>query len=750
MIKRISVFIFAITFSLGLFVVRNGQSQTLTWKNLSSMYNVNGLAVIQGKVWASTSGGVFSYSPQNGTFNEFTTTEGLSNIQATSIVAESGNAILIGEQNGAIDELDASSGKPIRSQHDIANSAPLSKQVTNLSISGDTLFTCTPFGVVLVSLSTFGILNSYLHFVPSQSSVPANGVAVFNGNIYVASGYGLSIAPQSGANLSAPDLWQVNNGPGFSSGVNSLAVFNGMLLAGTGNGLYYSHDGTTFQQSAGLGNASVKSLSVGINSLLINSQNGLFKLDLNNLLTTAYNGGVSLNEAATYSDSLIFVATANGLLSIGATTRQILPPGPATNTVNDLSVDQSGNLWCATSSNDVGVAFMNMNHDDGTWRNYSVAQDTILPCNNFFKISAVCGNRVVGGTWGGPIVKNGYQGGMALVSNDSIIKIFNGSNSPLVGVPENPLYILVGGAACDASGNIWVVNSYAYNGNILAEYSPQNSTWQTVNDSYSPPAKFISIAIDAYGVVWTGDEYGDAQGTFHGLFYYNPANKEGAPLTMNDGLLSNQINALRLDGENQLWVGTSAGLDVLYDPSNPYISSIYSMLSQDVTGIDYDALNDIWVSTATGVYVLSTDGNTRLFQYDMTNSPLPSNSVNSVACDRIHGVVYFATPYGITQLKMGAVQPQDNFSKLKIFPNPAKLPLTQKIQIVGLVASSSIKIFSISGRLVKDFQAQGGDVAYWDGTDDSGKLVPSGVYIILAYSSDGSQSVVGKIAVIRE
>jgi ligand-binding sensor domain-containing protein len=742
MIKRLSGFVFGTVFGLALFAAREGQAQTLTWKNLSSMYNVNGLAVIQGKVWAATSGGVFSYSPQGGAFNEFTTTEGLSNIQATSIVAESGDSVLVGEGNGAIDELDASSGKVDTSQHDIANSSPLSKAVTSLSIVGDTLFACTQFGVVLISRSTFSILNSYLHFVPSQSSVQANGVAIFNGNIYVASNYGLSIAPESGANLSAPDSWQLNNGSGFSDTVNALVVFHGMLVAGTGNGLYYSNDGTTFQQLAALGNVKVKSLSVGSNSLLINSQNGLFKMDLSNSITTVYSGGVTLNDVATYSDTLIFAATANGLLSIGAAVQPILPPGPAASLISGVSVDDRGDLWCSTSSNSdkngVGVGFMEF--DGANWKSFGKEQNTSLPTDNYFAISAVCGDRIVVGSWGN---------GAVILQSDSL-EVFDHYNSSLVNTPgNNNNYVVVGDAVCDGSNNIWMTNMDAYNGNILAEYTPTTGKWQSFSDSYSPASGFVPIAIDADGGIWTGDQYG-AQSTFYGLFYYNPTSAQGLSLTTNDGLLSNQINALLVDSQNYLWVGTSAGLDVLNLPST-YINPIYSMENQVVTGIDYDALNHIWVSTATGVYVLSSDGTDSLAQYNMTDSPLPSNSVNSVACDRIHGIVYFATSYGITQLKMGVVQPQNNFSKLKIFPNPAKLPLPsqQKIQIVGLVANSSIKIFSISGRLVKEFQAQGGNIAYWDGTDDGGNLVPSGIYIILAYSSDGSQSTVGKIAVIH-
>ncbi len=745
MTKKLLFIVFGAGVCLSLLSAALAQAQTFTWKNLSSMYGVNGLAVVQGKVWAATSGGVFSYSPLTGAFNEFTTTDSLSNIQATSIIVETGDRILVGEGNGAIDELDASSGKVLRSQLDIANSSHVPKQVTKLSISGDTLFACTPFGVVVISLSKFNVLSNYLNYVPSQAFVPANGTAAFNGNVYVASQHGLSFAPQSSVNLSAPDLWKMSDDSDLTSGVNALAVFDGMLFAGTSQGLYYSSDGTTFQQRPELGNASVRSLSVSGNSLLVNSHTGLFKIDANNSLTMVYNGGISLNDAATYSDTLTVAASSQGLLNIGSSIQVILPPGPATNIIGNLSVDNSGNLWCSTQGDttDIGVAFIRF---DGTsWKNFSKASYPQLPSNStYFKISAVCGNRVVVGTWGN---------GMVLLQDSSIESIFNYNNSSLVSTPGNtPGYVVVGDAVCDPSGNIWMTNFGAYNGNILAEYTPATNKWQSFFGGNSPAPGYAPIAIDAYGGIWAGDEYGLGT-SFYGLFYYNPATKQSESFsTEYDSFLSNQVNALLVNSENQLWIGTSGGLGVYYDPSNPYMFLINSMLDLNITGIDYDALDNKWVSTLNGVSELSPDGDSLLAQFNITNSPLPSNSVNSVACDRIHGIVYFATPYGITQLKIGVVQPLDNFSKLKIYPNPAKLPLSnnEQIQIVGLVTSSSIKIFSISGRLVKEFQAQGGNKAYWDGKDDGGNLVPTGIYIVLAYSSDGSQSVVGKIAIIRE
>jgi flagellar hook assembly protein FlgD len=87
---------------------------------------------------------------------------------------------------------------------------------------------------------------------------------------------------------------------------------------------------------------------------------------------------------------------------------------------------------------------------------------------------------------------------------------------------------------------------------------------------------------------------------------------------------------------------------------------------------------------------------------------------------------------------------------LDIGPNPYILPNDQPLVIHNLVANSSVKILSVSGNVVTQFLAQGGGRAFWDGRDRDGRLVPSGVYFVVAYSETSSQVATGKVAVIRK
>ncbi len=748
MIRRLSLFLLSMAVACPAF------SQIPTWKNYTCMYDINGIAISAGKVWAATSGGVFSYNPATGGYSEFTTTEGLSNIQATAICSDSSSRLIVGEADGSIDEMD-STGAVFRSQPAIANSTKISKQVTALSVAGDTIFASTNFGVVLISRKTFNVLDTYSHFDPAKGSIQSNGVAVFGGRIYVASQFGLSYAPRTAINLRAPDLWQISDTLGFGAGVNDLKVFDGEMFVATQSGLYYTSDGTTFQPVAGSPGGVIYTLTATSTRLLVNAASGLYAMSVgSNSFETLYSGGTQLNGAAVFSDTLTFAATANGMIMIGSSARNLFPPGPATNTVSGLTVDASGNLWCAANNtNPDGVAFMEFNGTD--WINYYKSQIPQLKTNqNVKSISSVCGNRIILGTWG-------Y--GALMLSGDTT-KYFDNTNSSLVGEPNAANFVLAGDAACDQSGNIWMTNPLAYNGNVLDVYSPSDSTWYSFHDGLSETSGFIPIAIDAYGGVWTGDAFGNIASTaFNGLFYYNDNgtlsntsdDQSYVFNTNNSSLLSNQVNSVIVDGDDQVWIGTALGLEVIFDPDPTagfYISTIYSLYDQYINDIDYDALDQKWVATNTGVYVISKDGSSIVTIYNTLNGFLPSDKVVSIACDRKDGIVYMATEYGITELKTGVKQPLQNFSKLKVFPDPAILSGSQPVQIhiVGLVANSDIKIFSVDGRLVDQFQAQGGDVAYWNGTDFSGKYLPTGIYIVVAYSSDGSQSSVTKIALIHK
>jgi hypothetical protein len=90
----------------------------------------------------------------------------------------------------------------------------------------------------------------------------------------------------------------------------------------------------------------------------------------------------------------------------------------------------------------------------------------------------------------------------------------------------------------------------------------------------------------------------------------------------------------------------------------------------------------------------------------------------------------------------------------RAYPNPWRSDrgYAQQITFDQLAGNTTIKIFTVSGHLIKTLGAQGSGLgtasAIWDLTNDSGDRVASGIYIYVATNDQGQQAQ-GKVAVIR-
>jgi hypothetical protein len=125
------------------------------------------------------------------------------------------------------------------------------------------------------------------------------------------------------------------------------------------------------------------------------------------------------------------------------------------------------------------------------------------------------------------------------------------------------------------------------------------------------------------------------------------------------------------------------------------------------------------------------------------------NRVLSVAVDQRTGTVFFGTPVGLASLSTSAAAPVSSFDELLVYPNPFRVPSEQPLTVDGLVAGSRIRILSVDGRVIVDLPTPGGRVGFWDGKNQDGADVASGVYLVVGYSEDGEQVGTGKVAVIR-
>ena len=89
-------------------------------------------------------------------------------------------------------------------------------------------------------------------------------------------------------------------------------------------------------------------------------------------------------------------------------------------------------------------------------------------------------------------------------------------------------------------------------------------------------------------------------------------------------------------------------------------------------------------------------------------------------------------------------------SSVKAFPNPWRSDkhANMSIKFDNMPAASVIKIFTVSGREVKQLAADASGSALWDRANDSGESVASGVYIYLIIDPQGNHTS-GKLAIIK-
>ena len=82
-----------------------------------------------------------------------------------------------------------------------------------------------------------------------------------------------------------------------------------------------------------------------------------------------------------------------------------------------------------------------------------------------------------------------------------------------------------------------------------------------------------------------------------------------------------------------------------------------------------------------------------------------------------------------------------------VFPNPVPPGYNGSIAFRGVVNNALVKIAELSGTLVYQTRALGGQ-AIWDGKNYKGQKVASGVYLVLIRDDGGNEKLVTKIVIV--
>jgi hypothetical protein len=162
-----------------------------------------------------------------------------------------------------------------------------------------------------------------------------------------------------------------------------------------------------------------------------------------------------------------------------------------------------------------------------------------------------------------------------------------------------------------------------------------------------------------------------------------------------------------------------------------------------------DGANRKWISTNnSGVFLLSYNGQETIYHFTTANSPLPSDSVLDLEIDGATGEVFMATIKGMISFKGVSTKANDSLDNVFIYPNPVRPEFEGTVKISGLIDKANIKITDIEGNLVHETTSAGGTIE-WDTTAFGKYKVASGVYMVFIAASDGSQTKVKKVMIVR-
>jgi ligand-binding sensor domain-containing protein len=722
------------------------------WKSYTDMKNVRSVATDGTTLWAATSGGVFQFDPSDSTYQKFVNSDGLSTNDVTSIFVDTSGNVWIGQQSGNIDVYNPVK-KTWRYITDVTLSGKSNRSINGFFQSGDKMFIATGFGAVVFSMAKFEFADTYTQFGSIIEPV-VFAVHRFQNRVFIATASGIIASKVGATNLIAPESWE---SPVAVATVNSFALFNSKLYASSTVGMV-SFQNNSWSVVNGL-TASVRVISAIDTSLLFVEGSSVRSINISGVISVLTGGisGTVTSGAVTKKHKIFLGFGSSGIGSWDQTLgwEYFFPNGPNSNSFPQMVIDENGMLWSA-SGRTFGSGFYSYN--GFLWRNYTSANTPGLGNNDCYAVELGPNNSKWVSTWGS---------GLVLVDkNNAVVKVFSKNNPGFIGISNDTNYIVPGKIAVDKNGNVWVSIHRASDPNKVIWKMKPDSSWETY-EGYpygTDPAYMFGIVIDPNNTKWfinmvpTEKSQPSAP-----IAYFNEIREIGGSLngwgviTEQDGATDLRTQSMVVDKENDIWIATSKGITIITDINNPKsrVSKLFLSFIADqfINWIAIDALNNKWIATSSkGVFVVSPDGKQLLSQYTVenTNGKLADNNVLSLAFDKKKGVMYFGTDKGLSSLEVVAIEAAPSFSSIEISPNPVYLPGQQSVEIRGLVDESIVKILALNGKVISQFSAQGSGRAFWNCRDGEGRLVASGVYIVVVHNRAGDQIATSKVAVIQK
>lgn len=743
-----------------------GQTPVGTWSDHLIYNTANSVAIGSEDVIVSTGSSVMVYNKKLAELRKMSRINGLTETGIGSIAwSEENKTLIIAYLSTNIDLV---KNNTIFNIPDIDRKyIPGNKAINRIRTSGKYAYLACSFGIIVIDLVKKEIFDTW------RPGAGLNNAEVWditfgNNVIYAATGNGVYSADLSNPGLSYFGNWNLINAFPNPTGKYTLIIYSGNKLYVnlsdplSGGDSVYIFDGASslFLYFPGVYNTS---FDPGTTGFTISSSSSVKYYNNSGALQntiSSYSWGKTKIAQAIADNGNIWIADTNSGLVLGEnmTVFSILSlPGPVSNNAYSITSHNGKTIICGggadASGNNLAQPLQVSIHENNTWT--SVPSGTINDAMRTL-IDPDDINHFFVSSWGD---------GLLEFLNNNLVQQYTGSNSPLqTTIPGRP-NVKVCGLATDKDKNLWITQT-GVPGSIKV-LKPDGSWIVNPVTIDAPLIADIIIAKNGYKWILLPGE--------NNLFVlddnHTPENftdDRSKKITVQDisGSISPIVYSLAEDLDGYIWAGTDEGPLVYYNPEKVFTENLkanrvlvsrndgsgkadYLLHTETITSIAVDGANRKWMGTTTsGAYLLSPEGTTRILNYTEQNSPFLSNSIVSLSVDNKTGDVWFGTSKGIQSIRGNTTTGAVKFSKVYSFPNPVREDYTGNVTITGLMRDTQIKITDISGNLVFETMSDGGQ-ATWDLKTYNGRRVTTGVYLIFCSSSDGTQSAVSKMLVIR-
>ena len=612
----------------------------------------------------------------------------------------------------------------------ITNLFPFHK-INGIYVRSNYGYLSTQFGIVVVDLNKHEIKDTW-YPNNAQQSINTTDIIIAKDSLFAATENGIWACPIKNNWIQNNQWTRLSNFDNLN--IKGIVEKDHVLYGYSNNSIFKMMDGKLVYQ---LKNGIIQNIDTSVNNINLNLQYATQKgaiLQLNNDFTTTIiidSTQLFAPMKTIYDNKQYYVAdSALGLLQKSNLNKWLAVGGPTYNLEGIISIDEH-NLLAPLGNNHLGYATF----IDNVWSQTYQIGNSKLPNLNASLISKN---------------DNSYW----FTTNNNLIHLTN-ENKQIDIINPNKNSGAYQSIQMDLNGFIWATQDQQ---GFVRQI---DKSWTNI----TPPINFPTKGIDKFilnnqNLAWI------IAPNKQGIYLYQPKDIYGTEtwkwlttIQTSGNLPSNNVTSIANDKLGSVWIGTDNGIaifncgNISSEPCNAYLPIVknngfngYLFQKEIVNTIAIDGANRKWVGTNNGAWLISEDGIDIIEHFNKNNSPLPTDSIVQIVIDPKSGEVFFNTKNQMVSYRGNATNGAQHQENIQIFPNPIPPNFNGIIAFRGLIENGIVKITDLSGKLLYQTKALGGQ-AVWNAKTYEGKQVATGIYLVFVRDTNGNEKGVGKIVI---